>query len=400
MLKGVKLRLYPKPAQQMQLTQLFGNDRFVWNQLLAMMNQRYENNPALPRLNNYQLDRLLPCLKREYPFLKESDSSSLQVVTKNLNQAWQNFFKVPAQFGKPRFHSLRFLRQSYTGKSTCQIIAKRYLKLPKLGYVKTSKTGQITAGKIKRYTISHEPTGRYYLALQIEVSDAQPLPKTNQAVGLDMGLTHLAISSDGIKYATLNAKWLQTQIERWQRKTSRQRYQATVAVRQWNHDQRHFVQLELADYQNWQRSRQIKARYQAKLANQRKDWLHQLTIRLVRQYDVIVIEDLKVKNLQKNHHLARSMANAGWGRFRAMLTYKCDWYGKQLITVSPSYTSQQCSHCGFQSGAKPLAVREWTCVKCGRHHDRDINAAINILQAGLASRPELKATGLERALVK
>ena len=94
------------------------------------------------------------------------------------------------------------------------------------------------------------------------------------------------------------------------------------------------------------------------------------------------------------------MANAGWGRFRAMLTYKCDWYGKQLITVSPSYTSQQCSHCGFQSGAKPLAVREWTCVKCGRHHDRDINAAINILQAGLASRPELKATGLERALVK
>lgn len=103
MLKGVKLRLYPKPAQQMQLTQLFGNDRFVWNQLLAMMNQRYENNPALPRLNNYQLDRLLPCLKREYPFLKESDSSSLQVVTKNLNQAWQNFLRCRPNLESPVF---------------------------------------------------------------------------------------------------------------------------------------------------------------------------------------------------------------------------------------------------------------------------------------------------------
>ncbi len=396
MLKGIKLRLYPKTEQLKDLWQLFGNDRFVWNQLLEMMNKRYENNPDLKRLNHFELNYLLPALKREHPFLKYSDSSSLQVVTKHLDQAWTNFFKDKThQVGKPWFHCRYFPRQSYTGKSICQIVAKRYMKLPKLGYVKTSKTGQLKNGKIKQYTILREPTGRYYLAIQLECPDPQPLPKTGRVVGLDLGLAHLFTTSDGQQCPVLKMPWLISQAENWQRKTSRRRHKATICMYQWNHNPNHFVDRELNDYQNWQRARQCTARYHDRIADKRYDYLQKLSTALVQRYDVIVIEDLKVKNLQKNHKLARAIANAGWSMFRTMLTYKCAMYGKQLIVVNPRYTSQQCSTCGYQSGAKPLAIREWTCPQCQTHHDRDINAAVNILEAGL----KLKATGSGRALV-
>ncbi|MDM8332388.1 RNA-guided endonuclease TnpB family protein, partial [Limosilactobacillus pontis] len=165
-------------------------------------------------------------------------------------------------------------------------------------------------------------------------------------------------------------------------KYSQRRHRAEVAVRQWNYNHK-TLKEELADYQNWQRARVQKARYQLKIANRRKDYLHKLTTNLVKQYDVIVIEDLKTKNLQHNHHLAKAIANASWYTFRAMLEYKCTWYGKRLIVVKPNYTSQICSNCGYHSGPKPLAVREWTCPQCGTHHDRDINAAVNILHKGL-----------------
>ena len=151
---------------------------------------------------------------------------------------------------------------------------------------------------------------------------------------------------------------------------------------QWNHNHKD-VKMDLNDYQNWQRAQKQKARYQQRIANQRQDYLHKLTTALVKKYDVIIIEDLKAKNLQKNHHLAKAVANASWYKFRTMLEYKCDWYGKQLIVVKPNYTSQICSTCGYHSGKKPLEIREWTCPKCGTHHDRDINAAVNILNRGL-----------------
>ncbi|MDM8331371.1 RNA-guided endonuclease TnpB family protein [Limosilactobacillus pontis] len=379
-LKGIKLRLYPNQHQVDQLWQMFGNNRFVWNQMLAMAKEGYRNNPSSHFVNEYGMNYLLKPLKQEYPFLKQNDSTSLQVVNHDLAQSFKMLFKH--QGGYPRFKSKWAIKQSYTGRSICQVIANRRMKLPKLGSIRTSKTGRVAGLKIKRYTINYDSTGRYYLSLQVEVSAPQALLKTGKKVGLDVGIANLAISSDGIKYKTFNAKWLKKQAIRWQSKYSRRRHRATIAVRQWNHNHK-TLKAELDDYQNWQRARIQKARYQQRIANRRKDYLHKLTTNLVKQYDVIVIEDLKTKNLQHNHHLAKAIANASWYDFRTMLAYKCAWHGKELIVVKPNYTSQICSNCGHHSGPKPLAVREWTCSQCGTHHDRDINAAVNILHKGL-----------------
>ena len=377
--KGVKLRLYPNQAQINQLWQLFGNERFVWNQMLAMANKRYENNPKSQFVGEYDMNYLLKSLKQEYPFLKASDSTSLLVVNHNLELAFKNLFHQRG--GHPRFKSRHNAKQAYTGRSTCVVEAKRRLRLSKLGSIRTSKTSQLRDTKIKRYTISHDATGRYYLSLQVE-TEVHDLPKTHQTVGLDMGVADLAITSSGVKYETFNARWLEKRATRWQAKFSRRKHQATVAMRQWNHHHK-LSKMALNDYQNWQRARMVKARYQAKIANQRKDYLHKLTTDLVRKYDVIVIEDLKAKNLMRNHHLAKSIANASWSQFQTMLEYKCEWYGKQLVVVSARNTSRICSACGQNDGPKPLAIREWTCSECRAHHDRDINAAVNILNCGL-----------------
>ena len=289
------------------------------------------------------------------------------------------------QGGYPRFKSRRASKQSYTGKASLSVVAKRYLRLPKLGFIKTSKTNQLRDCKVKRYTVSYDATGRYYLSLQVE-TEIDEFTKTGAVIGLDVGVADLAITSDGVKYGTFNAKWLERQVRVWQSKFTKRKQRATVAMHQWNHNHK-TVKMELRDYTNWQRARQLKARYQAKIANQRRDYLHKVTTNLVKENDVIVIEDLRTKNLMRNHHLAKSIANASWYQFRTMLEYKCAWYGKQLIVVSPKDTSRICSTCGYNSGPKPLSIREWTCPQCHAHHDRDVNAAVNILHNGL------KATG-------
>ncbi len=345
-----------------------------------MAKERYQNNPSSHFVNEYGMNYLLKRLKQEYPFLRVSDSTSFLVINHNLAQTFKMLFKHRG--GYPRFKSCHAIRQAYTGRSVCRVLAKRRVKLPKLGSIRTSKTTLLANDKIKCYTVCLKPTGRYYLSLQVAVEAPEHLRKTGKAVGIDVGVASLAISSDGIKYETFNAKWAEKQATNWQSKYAKRKHQATVTVCQWNHNHKAFKK-ELSDYQNWQRAQQQKARYQVKVANQRKDYLHKLTTTLVKQYDVIVIEDLKAKNLQKNHCLAKAIANASWYQFRTMLAYKCAWYGKRLMVVKPNYTSQICSHCGYHSGPKPLQIREWTCPSCGNHHDRDINAAVNILHQGL-----------------
>ena len=382
MLKGVKLRLYPNAKQRDSLAQMFGNNRFIWNIMLNMANERYKNNPSSSFIGEYGMNYLLKVLKKEYPFLEESNTNSLQISNHYLAQSFKMLFKH--QGGHPRFKSRKSTKQSYTGDGRygCHIIAKRYMRLPKIGSIKTSKTGQLEGLKIKRYTVTLEPTGKYYLSLIVDDPNLQSLDSTGAVVGIDMGVADLAITSDGYKYPKFEANWYEQQATNWQSRFSKRRQRALIRVRQWNHNHKDIKQ-ELEDYSNWQKARVAKSRYQAKIANKRKDYLHKITTELVKSYDVIVIEDLKTKNLLKNHHLAKSITNSSWYLFRELLEYKCKWYGKQLVVVSPNYTSQICSNCGYHSGKKPLDVREWTCPNCGTHHDRDINASINILNRGL-----------------
>ena len=263
-IKGIKLRLYPNAQQREQLWKMFGNDRFVWNQMLAMAKERHQNNPSCHFVNEYGMNYLLKRLKQEYPFLKASDATSFLVVNHNLAQSFKMLFRH--QGGYPRFKSRRAIRQAYTGRSVCRVLDKRRVRLPKLGSIRISKTTRLANGKIKCYTVSFAPTGRYYLSLQVTVEAPEHLSKTGKAVGIDVGITDLAISSDGIKYGTFNAKWAEKQATKWQSKYAKRKYRATVAVRQWNHNHK-TMKTELDDYQNWQRARQQKARYQAKVAN-------------------------------------------------------------------------------------------------------------------------------------
>ena len=388
MLKGVKLRLYPNAKQRDQLTQMFGNARFIWNIMLNMANERYQNNPSSKFVNEYGMNYLLKQLKVEYPFLKESDATSLQVSNHYLVQSFKMLFKH--QGGYPKFKSRHSAKQSYTGKQkSITLVAKRYMRLPKIGYIKTSKTSRLEGLKIKRYTVSLEPTGRYYLSLIVDDPNIEPLESTGAVVGIDMGVADLAITSEGKKYPKFITPYLDHKVVESQSRFSKRKQKALVRVRQWNHNHKD-IKMELEDYSNWQKARVTKSRYQAKIANKRKDYLHKITTELVKSYDVIVIEDLKTKNLLKNHCLAKSIANNSWYLFREMLEYKCKWYGKQLIVVKPNYTSQICSNCGYHSGKKPLEIREWTCPKCGANHDRDINASINILNRGLKELKKIK----------
>ena len=388
-LKGRKLRLYPNKMQTEQLNQMCGNERFVWNVLNSMLKDRYNNNKDLynrdvPKekrkhimLSAYDMNYLLPRLKEEYSFLKQSDSSALQVVSTTLNQAYRNHFQKPEHFGLPQFKKRNNHKLSYTGKSIVGITGRRYIKLPKLGYIKTSKTSCLKDVKIKQYTIERDSTMRWYVTFQIE-ENVVPFVKTGKVVGVDLGLNDMVVTSDGFKSGRFIEKSLENHIKAQQQKYSTRRHRAELTVKQSSDS------LQINDFKNVEKARVTKAKLQKHLANKRNDFLQKLSTELVRNYDVIVIEDLSSKNLMKNHKLAHAIGNASWYKFRTMLEYKCNWYGKELIVVPPQYTSQECSYCNHNDGSKPLNVREWTCSNCGTHHDRDINGAKNVLKKGLA----------------
>lgn len=376
-LKGIKLRIYPNREQQLKIKLNFGYNRFVWNQMLNMMIERYRNNQEAPFLNAFALNNLLPALKTEYPWLKEAESTSLQTTNHDLVEAYRKFFR--AHRGFPKFKSRKFPKQSYTSRSGIRLTDTNHIKLPKLGIVRF-KSGQKLTGKIKNVTIRLSSTGKFYAILLVD-TDVLELVKTGNSVGIDMGVADLMITSNGVKYPTIRFdKILAKKKHYWEKRLARRRLQAKKEIA-WDHHDKVLKPRELSDFKNYLKAKQMVAKYSEKIANQRNNYLHNLTKQLVEQYDVIKIEDLKTKNLLKNHKLARAIANQSWRELRYQLEYKCAWYGKQLVTVNPRKTSQICSNCGYDDGRHALDIRKWTCPNCGMNHDRDINAAKNILAA-------------------
>ncbi len=380
--KGIKLRIYPSEFQIKSIEGNFGCVRKVWNLMLAMHKERYENNPDCKFVSQYDMDKLLPLLKIEYPYLKQVESTSLQCANKDLSEAFKKLFKEHA--GYPKFKSRKYPRQSYRSKCVNHNIMQinnSHIKLPKLGEMKF-KCGRDIPEVIKSVTIRRSPAGKYYAVLLVE-DEKQVFEKTQAQVGLDMGIADLIITSDSVKYQTIRFdKILAKKKLNWERKLARRRLLAIKDIAKTK--KIGLVEPKsLESYKNVRKAKRMVAKYSEKIANQRKDYIHKITTQLVRDYDVIAIEDLKTSNMIKNHKLARAIANQSWQMIRAMLEYKCEWYDKKLIVVNPFKTSQYCAECGYDDGKHELNIRQWVCPNCHSNNDRDINASKNILNKGL-----------------
>ena len=362
--KTYKFRLYPNLEQRIFFGRTFGCSRFIWNQMLADRMAHYEKTGESLRNTPAQY-------KDEFPWLREVDSLALCNVQLNLNAAYKNFFQ--SGFGFPNFKSKK-AAQSYktnNNKGTIALLDGK-VKLPKIGWVKV-KAHRQPKGMIKSATISKTATGKYFISILCE-EEILPLPKTNSNLGIDLGLENFAILSTGEKIE--NPRFLVSLSKKLAKEQKILSRKGLLAKKKG---------MKLSESSNYQKQKLKVARLHEKIANQRRDFLHKLSTNLIKNHDVICIEDLASRNLMKNRRLTRAIGDASWSEFIRQLHYKADWYGKKVVTISRWFPSSQlCSTCGVGSGKKPLSIREWTCENCGTHHDRDINASLNILKEGLS----------------
>lgn len=367
--KAYKFRIYPNKKQEILIAKTIGSSRFVFNHFLDKWNSAY--NKTGKGLTYNACSSQLTQLKKELIWLKEVDSIALQSSLKNLDDSYTRFFKK--QNKAPRFKSKKNRVQSYTTRHINGNIAieGNKIKLPKLGLVHFAKSREVK-GRILNATVRRNPSGKYFVSVLVE-TEVQPLEKTESSIGIDLGITDFAILSDGRKID--NNKFtskMEKKLKREQRKLSRRALNAKNSG------------VNLLDAKNYQKQKLIVARLHERVKNQRDDFLNKLSTEIIKNHDIICIEDLNTKGMLRNHKLAKSISDVSWSAFVTKLEYKAEWYGKTIVKVSRWFPSTQiCSDCGHQDGKKSLEIREWTCSVCHEHHDRDINASKNILAEGL-----------------
>ena len=365
--KSYKFRIYPTEEQERQIQRTFGCCRYVYNYYLAKRKELWETEKKT--MSFFDCTKDLTQLKKTAEFLKEADSTALVTTLKDLDNAYQNFFrgiKKKQDIGYPKFKSKKDRNKSYRANSTKGTIRVegRTITLPKLGKVKCRGFDNGISGRILSATIEQTPAGDYYCAICCTDVEIEQLPKTGNACGVDMGIKELATLDDGTKYP--NNKYTnenEQRLAKLQRALSRKKKGSN----------------------RWEKNRIRVAKLQERIANQRKDNMQKVTTELIRQYDIICVEDLNVKGMEQNNRLAKSVADASFSEFRRELKYKAEWYGKKISVVDRFFPSSQiCSACGERfEGTKDLGIRKWTCPHCGTEHDRDVNAAKNIMAEGL-----------------
>jgi putative transposase len=359
-LKAVKVRIYPTIEQQSHLAQAMGCVRWVWNQSLVTMSQTYKETGR--GVSALTMKKQIPVWKTEHEWLKECYSQCLQSSVLNLSQAFINFFDGRAAY--PTFKK-RQGKQSIQFPQNVKILGESEIKFPgNLGVVR-AKVHRDVVGNLKTVTVSKMPDGRYYASLLMDDGIKVPIASSEgKAIGIDLGLLDFAVTSDGSKYQNpRHLKKYERNLKRKQRKLSRKKDKTT---------------------NKRQKVKSAVAKVHAKMARVREDFRHKLSRKIVDENQIIVVENLAVKNMVKNHNLAKSVSDASWGMFCTMLKYKAEAEGKVYLEVGRFFPSSHlCSETLLSLPNMDLSVREFDCPCCSKRHDRDINAAINIKNEGL-----------------
>ena len=368
MLRAIKYELRPNATQRSLINRTCGCCRFVYNNALAFAREN--------KVSNYALIKRLPQLKAENEWLKEVPSQALQQSIIDLGKAFKN--KWNGHNGWPVFHR-KGNNEAFRIPVPCAIDYSRYrVNIPKLGSVKFYRDKPIEQSKIRSFTVSRTTTDRYYISILYEAPDRIPL-NNGQAVGIDVGVKSFAVCSDGVVFE--NQKHYTSELKhlRVLQRTMARRYDKSKDI--YDDNGRKIGERE-PQSKNWHKAKAAVAKCHERIRNQRRDYLNKVSSLIASEYSTVCVESLNVKGMVKNRHLARAISDCGWTMFKEMLRYKCD----TVIEIDRWFASSQtCGNCGYKNiRVKNLNVRDWTCPECGTHHDRDGNAAENILREGLS----------------